>query len=90
MKQCNGKIYYYLPVKHQYSHWHMHKAEECNTYKKMKKKDQEGADLSFSESNQVIVHQEKLNKGMATLLSSGDFDTDYLTTTLATTMAGLE
>ena len=38
-KQWNGKTYYYCLANHKYSHWHTHKAEDCNTYKKMKKKE---------------------------------------------------
>ena len=36
-KQWNGKTYYYCPTYHKHSHWHTHKVEECNTYKKMQK-----------------------------------------------------
>ena len=37
-KQWNGRTYYYCPANHKHSHWHTHKVEECNTYKKMIKK----------------------------------------------------
>ena len=36
-KQWNGKTYYWCPANHKHSHWHTHKVEECNTYKKMMK-----------------------------------------------------
>ena len=36
-KQWNGKTYYWWPANHKHSHWHTHKVEEFNTYKKMLK-----------------------------------------------------
>ena len=33
-KQWNGKTYYWCPANHKHSHWHTHKVEESNTYKK--------------------------------------------------------
>ena len=72
-----------------YSHWHMHKVEECNMYKKMQKKEEEKAGSSPPVS-QVVIDQDKLKKGMATLFPSGDFNTDDLAASLASAMVGLE
>ena len=74
-KTWNEKTYYYCPANHKYSHWHMHKVEDCNTYKKMQKKEQERMGSSSSSSTQVVINKEKLKKGMAALFPSGDFDT---------------
>ena len=30
-KQWNGNTYYWCPANHNYSHWNMHKVEECNS-----------------------------------------------------------
>ena len=57
-------------------------------YKKMQKKEQEKAGSSPPVS-QVVIDQDKLEKGMATLFPSGDF-TDDLAASLASAMVGLE
>ena len=85
--------YYYCPANHKYSHWLTHKVEDCNTYKKMKKKEQDKAgdfSSSSSSSNEVIIDQDKLRKGMAALFLSGDINTDDLAHALAAAIAGIE
>ena len=87
MKHWNNKTYYYCPANHKFSHWHMHKVEDCNMYKKeMKEKEQD----KKTNSSQVTVDSDKLKKGMAALVPSGDFDTNNLADALSTTLANLE
>ena len=75
-KQSNGKTYYYSPANHKHSHWHTHKVEECNTYKKMIKQENDNVSSSSSNNNHVTVYPDKVKQGMAALFPSGDFDTD--------------
>ena len=72
-KQWNGKTYYWCPANHKHSHWHMHKVDECNTYKKMlKEQDKSNND----DKKKVTVDKDKLKKGMAAIFPSGDFNTE--------------
>ena len=88
MKQWNGKTYYYCPANHKHSHWHTHKVEECNTYKKMIKQEKENASSSSSNNNHVTVDPDKVKQGMAALFPSGDFDTDDLANALVAVLEG--
>ena len=85
-KQWNGKTYYWCPANHKHSHWHMHKVEECNTYKKMLK-EQEKSNNDDS-AKKVTMDKDKLKKGMVAIFPSGDFNTDDLAEDLAATIAG--
>ena len=86
-KQWNGKTYYWCPANHKYSHWHTHKVEECNTYKKMiKEQDKSNSD----DKKKVTVDEDKLKKGMAAIFPSSDFNTDDLAEALAAAIAGIE
>ena len=87
-KQWNGKTYYYCPANHKHSHWHTHKVEECNTYKKMIKQEKENASSSSSNNNHVTVDPDKVKQGMAALFPSGDFDTDDLANALVAVLEG--
>lgn len=91
-KQWGGKTYYWCPAKHKHSHWHTHKVDECNTYKKMKAGSAEEKKTTGSgvPNTQVIVDPDKLKKGMAAIFPSGDFDTDDLAEALAAALNGLE
>ena len=73
MKQWNGKTYYWCPANHKHSHWHTHKVEECNTYKKMLKEQNKSTN---KDKKEVSVDENKLKKGMAAIFPSGDFNTD--------------
>ena len=85
-KQWNGKTYYWCPANHKHSHWHTHKVEECNTYKKMIKEKNSNND----DQKKVTVDEDKLKKGMAAIFPSGDFNTDDLADALAAAIAGVE
>ena len=86
-KQWNSKTYYWCPANHKYSHWHTHKVEECNTYKKMiKEQDKSNSD----DKKKVTVDEDKLKKGMAAIFPSSDFNTDDLAEALAAAIAGIE
>ena len=74
-KQWNGKTYNWCPANHKHSHWHTHKVEECNTYKKMIKEEN---NPNNDDQKKVTVDEDKLKKGMATIFPSGDFNTDDL------------
>ena len=87
-KQWNGKTYYYCPANHKHSHWHTHKIEECNTYKKMIKQEKENASPSSSNNNHVTVDPDKVKQGMAALFPSADFDTDDLANALVAVLEG--
>ena len=87
-KQWNGKTYYYCPANHKHSHWHTHKVEECNTYKKMIKQEKDNASPSSSNNNHVTVDPDKVKQGMAALFPSGDFDTDNLADALVAVLEG--
>ena len=87
-KQWNGKTYYYCPANHKHSHWHTHKVEECNTYKKMIKQQNDNASSSSINNNHVTVDPNKVKQGMAVLFSSGDFDTDDLANALVAVLEG--
>ena len=59
----------------------------------MKKKEQDKAgdfSSSSSSSNEVIIDQDKLKKGMAALFLSGNINTDDLADALAAAIAGIE
>ena len=86
-KQWNGKTYYWCPANHKHSHWHTHKVEECNTYKKMMKEQNKS---NNDDQKKVTVNEDKLKKGMATIFPSGDFNTDNLAEALAAAIAGVE
>ena len=86
-KQWNSKTYYWCPANHQHSHWHTHKVEERNTYKKMMKEQNKP---NHDDQKKVTVDEDKLKKGMATIFPSGDFNTDDLAEALAATIAGVE
>ena len=86
-KQWNGKTYYWCPANHKHSHWHTHKVEECNTYKKMLK-DKNGS--TDGDKKEVSVDENKLKKGMAAIFPSGDFNTDDLAEALAAAINGVE
>ena len=86
-KQWNGKTYYWCPANHKHSHWHMHKVEECNTYKKMMKEQNKS---SNDDQKKVTIDEDKLKKGMATIFPSGDFNTNDLAEALAVAIAGIE
>ena len=87
-KQWNGKTYYYCPANHKHSHWHTHKVEECNTYKKMSKQENDNAYSSSSNNNHVTVDPDKVKQGMAALFPSGDFHTDDLANALIAVLEG--
>ena len=87
-KQWNGKTYYYCPASHKHSHWHTHKVEECNTYKKMIKQEKDNASLSSSNNSHVTVDPNKVKQGMAALFPSRDFDTDDLADALVALLEG--
>ena len=86
--QWNGKTYYYCPANHKHSHWHTHKVEECNTYKKMIKQQNDNASSSSINNNHVTVDPDKVKQGMAPLFLSGDIDTDDLANALVTVLEG--
>ena len=86
-KQWNGKTYYWCPANHKHFHWHTHKVEECNTYKKMIK---EKNNSNNDDQKKVTVDEDKLKKGMAAIFPSGDFNTDDLAEALAAAIAGVE
>ena len=86
-KQWNSKTYYWCPANHKHSHWHTHKVEECNTYKKMMK-EQDKSDND--DKKKVTVDKDKLKKGMAAIFTSGDFNTDDLAEALAVAIARVE
>ena len=86
-KQWNGKTYYWCPANHKHSHWHTHKVEECNTYKKMlKEQDKSNND----DKRKVTMDEDKLKKGMAAIFPSGDFNTNDLAEALTAAIAGIE
>ena len=87
-KPWNGTMYYYCAANHKYSHWHIHKVEDCNTYKKQGKEKEKNE--SPNKSNQVTIDPDKLKKGMAALFPSGDFDTDNLTEALSAAIANIK
>ena len=87
-KQWNGKTYYYCPANHKHSHWHTHKVEECNTYKKMIKQQNDNASSSSINNNHVTVDPDKVKQGMAALFPSGDFNTDDLANALVAVLEG--
>ena len=87
-KQWNGKTYYYCPANHKHSHWHTHKVEECNTYKKMIKQQNDNISSSSSNNNHVTMDPDKVKQGMAALFPSGDFDTDDLANALVAILEG--
>ena len=91
-KQWNGKTYHFCPTSHKHSHWHTHKVNDRNTFKKMNKNqaDKSASMEPLGITNQATVDKTKLKKGMAAIFPSGDFDTDDLAEALATTMAGVE
>ena len=86
-KQWNGKTYYWCPANHKHSHWHTHKVEECNTYKKMLKEQNKS---TSEDKKEVSVDENKLKKGMAAIFPSGDFNTDDLAEALAAAINGVE
>ena len=86
-KQWNGKTYYWCPANHKHSHWHTHKVEECNTYKKMLK---EQNNSTNEDKKEVSVDENKLKKGMAAIFPSGDFNTDDLAEALAAAINGVK
>ena len=86
-KQWNGKTYYWCPANHEHSHWHTHKVEECNTYKKMMKEQDKS---NNDDKKKVMVDEDKLKKGMAAIFPSGDFNTNDLAEALAAAIAGVE
>ena len=87
-KQWNGKTYYYCPANHKHSHWHNHKDEECNTYKKMVKQQNDKDSSSSINNNHVTVDPDKVKQGMAALFPSGDFDADDLANALVAVLEG--
>ena len=87
-KQWNGTTYYFCLANHKYSHWHTHKVEDCNTYKKHDK-EKDKKELT-NKSNQVTVDADTLKKGMAALFPSGDFDTEDLAEALSAAIANIE
>ena len=86
-KQWNGKTNCWCPANHKHSHWHMHKVEECNTYKKMLKEQDKSKN---DDKKKVTMDEDKLKKGMAAIFSSGDFSTDDLAEALTGAIAGIE
>ena len=74
-KQWNGKTYYWCPANHKHSHWHTHKVEQYNTYKKMTKEQNKS---NNDDQKKVTIDEDKLKKGMATIFPSGDFNTRRL------------
>ena len=86
-KQWNGKTYYWCPANHKHSHWHMHKVEECNTFKKMMKEQNKS---NNDDQKKVTVDEDKLKKGMAAIFPSSNFNTDDLAEALAAAIAGVE
>ena len=82
-------MYYWCPTNHKHSHWHTHKVEECNTYKKMVK-DQDKSNNDDSTKKKVTVDKDKLKKGISAIFPSGDFNTDDLAEALAAAIAGVE
>ena len=87
-KQWNGKTYHYCPANHKHTHWHTHKVEECNTYKKMSKGETNNISSSSSNNNHVTVDPDKVKQGMAALFPSGDFNTDDLANALVAVLKG--
>ena len=87
-RQWNGKTYYYCPANRKHSHWHTHKVEECNTYKKMIKQENDNVSSSSSNNNHVTVDPDKVKQGMAALFPSGDFDTDDLANAFVAVLEG--
>ena len=83
--QWNGKTYYWCHANHKHSHWHTHKVEECNTYKKMLKEQNKS---TREDKKEVSVDENKLKKGMAAIFPSGDFNTDDLAEALAQPSTG--
>jgi hypothetical protein len=81
-KQFKGKTFYFCPAPHKESKWHLHKAEECNTYKKWKSEGESNNNSTSGKPHQVVVDREKLKKGMSALFPSGDFDVDDLASSL--------
>ena len=86
-KQWNCKTYYWCPANHKHSHWHTHKVEECNTYKKMMKEQDKS---NNDDKKKVTVDEDKLKKGMAVIFPSGNFNTDNLAEALAAAISGVE
>ena len=86
-KQWNGKTYYWCPANHKHSHWHTHKVEECNTYKKMLKEQNKS---TTEDKKEVTVDENKLKKGTAAIFLSSDFNTDDLAEALAAAINGVE
>ena len=65
--------------------------EDCDTYKKMIKKNETKSDSDSSrDSKHVTVDTDKLKKGMVALFPSSDFDTNDLAEVLAAAMVGVE
>ena len=60
-KQWTDKTYYWCPANHKHSHWHTHKVEEYNTYKKMTKEQNKS---NNDDQKKVTVDEDKLEKGM--------------------------
>ena len=87
-KQWKGKTYYYCPANHKHSHWHTHKVEECNTYKKMIKQQNDNVSSSSSNNNHVTMDLDKVKQAMAALFPSGDFDTADLANALVAVLEG--
>ena len=86
-KQWNGMTYYWCPANHKHSLWRMHKVDECNTYTKMMKEQNKS---NNDDQKKVTVNEDKLEKGMAVIFPSGDFNTDDLTEALVAAIAGVE
>ena len=86
-KQWNGKTYYWCPANQKHSHWHTHKVEECNSYKKMVK---EQENSNNDDKKKVTMDEDKLKKGMLAIFPSSDFNTDNLAGALAVAMADVE
>jgi hypothetical protein len=81
-KTFKGKTYYFCPAPHKESKWHLHKAEDCNTYKKWKAGGGSNNNSTPVAPNQVVVDRDKLKKGMSALFPNGDFDMDDLASSL--------
>ena len=86
-KQWNSKTYYWCPANHKHSHWHMHKVEECNSYKKMTKEQNKS---NNDDQKKVTINEDKLKKGMAAIFPSSNFNTKDLAEALAAAIAGVE
>ncbi|KAL7565343.1 hypothetical protein ACA910_013565 [Epithemia clementina (nom. ined.)] len=78
-KKWNNKMYYYCPAKQ----WHTFKVKDCCTYKKWKSEGSPPHDSKPGTDTQVTVDKEKLKRGMAALLPSGDYDINDLAEALA-------